>query len=221
MALVKLESAVTYRSQVGQSNYTFVVQVTNNGLVAVRDIRGPNGLVQDPFTTLPSTVIDDIYAAKGATTALLAETSVTSGSTAFTGQTTLPVVLSPDLDSTAYRVALTFSPIGPTGYVTNQTTGGFDIVLSSAYTGTVGWTVLQKASSTSNYCGTVTFTSSASELNVSFTTAAASADYRVVLTPDGFYPVGIKSQTTTGFTIQLGIGLFGPQTANVGFDVFF
>lgn len=220
MALMRLQASSLYQSQVGQSKYTFVVQVDGNGLSAVRDIRGPNGLVQDPFTTLPAQVVDDIYAAKGATADLLAESSIVSGTLSLVSTASGTVTFVTPLDNTNYRVALTFDPAGPTGYTVSKTTTGFTFILSTTYTGTVGYTVFQKASSASNYSGTATFSAGSLEYAVVFTQATANADYRVVLTPDGLYPASVGSKTVNGFTVRLGIGLFGLQTASVGFDVF-
>jgi hypothetical protein len=220
MALTRLQSSSFYMSQVGQSKYTFVVQVDGNGLVSVRDIRGPGGLVQDPFTTLPSQTIDDIYAAKGLTIDLLAQTSLSSGTVALVAATSGSVVFVTPLANANYRVALTFDPIGPTGYTTSKTTTGFSFTLSSTYTGNVGYTVFQKASSTSGYSGTATFSAGVLDYAVVFTSPTADVNYRVILTPGGFYPAGVVSKTTGGFTVRLGIGLFGLQTAQVGFDVF-
>ena len=220
MALTRLQASSLYQSQVGQSKYTFVVQVDGSGLTAVRDIRGPNGLVQDPYTTLPAQVVDDIYTAKGATDDLLAETSIVSGTVSLVAATSGSVVFVSPLANTNYRVALTFNPVGPTGYSVSKTINGFSFTLTSTYTGTVGYTVLQKASSTSGYSGTATFSAGNLDYAVVFTQPTANADYRVVLTPNGFYPAGTINQTVNGFTIRLGIGLFGLQTASVGFDVF-
>jgi len=220
MALMRLQASSLYQSQVGQSKYTFVVQVDGNGLTSVRDIRGPNGLVQDPFTTLPSQVVDDIYTAKGQTDDLLAETSLVSGNVSLVGAATGSVVFVTPLANTNYRVALTFNPVGPTGYTVSKTITGFSFVLSSTYTGTVGYTVFQKASSASGYSGTATFSAGSLDYAVVFTQPTATADYRVVLTPNGLYPAGVVNRTVNGFTVRLGIGLFGLQTASVGFDVF-
>jgi hypothetical protein len=220
MALTRLLSSSTYQSQVGQSKYTFVVQVDGNGLTAVRDIRGPNGLVQDPFTTLPAQVVDDIYSAKGTTNDLLASTALVTASLTFVAQTTQTVTFVTPLDNANYRVALTFTPVGPVGYITNQTGAGFTIVLSSTYTGVVGYVVFQKASSASGYSGAATFVAGSLEFDVLFSTATQNADYRVVLTPNGFFPAAAINKTVNGFTVQLGIGLVGLQTASVGFDVF-
>lgn len=220
MALTRLLSSATYQSQVGQSKYTFVVQVDGNGLTSVRDIRGSNGLVQDAFTLLPAPVLDDILSAKGLTNDLLASSALSSANLTFVAQTTQSVTFISPLDSDNYRVALTFSPVGPVGYTISKTVNGFTIVLATAYTGSVGYTVLQKASSASGYCGTANFTSASSDYTVSFSTPTANADYRVVLTPDGFYPASTISKTVNGFTVRLGITLHGLQTASVGFDVF-
>lgn len=220
MALTRLQSSSTYQSQVGQYKYTFIVQVDGNGYVAVRDIRGPNGLVQDPFTTLPSQAVDDIYTAKGQTIDLLAETTLSTGTVSLVAATSGSVVFVTPLANANYRVALTFNPAGPTGYTISKTTTGFSFTLTSTYTGTVGYTVLQKASSTSGYSGTATFTAGNLDYAVVFTQPTTTADYRVVLTPNGFYPASSVNQTVNGFTIRLGIGLFGLQTASVGFDVF-
>ena len=220
MSLSRLNVLSSYASTAGTTQYTFDIGVDLLGGVTVKNIRGPNGLMQDSYTSLPSSVVDDIAIAKAQVVDLLSETSITTGSASFTAQTTVAVVFLTPLDNANYRVTLATTPSGPVGTATNLTTVGFTIVLAATYTGSVDWVVLQKASSTSMLSGTKTFTSASPSQTVTFLTSLASTDDRVILTPVGCYPVAVSSKTTTGFIIQMGIALTNPATATVGFDVF-
>lgn len=68
---------------------------------------------------------------------------------------------------------------------------------------------------TSAINGTATF-SSATEVNVTFTTPMADTNYRVHLSPSDFVPVRVTNKLVTGFTIQTGVTF----TGTVGYDVF-
>ena len=68
--------------------------------------------------------------------------------------------------------------------------------------------------------GTVTLTSAANFVDITFPTALSGAVYHVVVTPGGFYPVEVLNKKKTGFRLQLGISLTGNETTTVGYDVF-
>ncbi len=218
MALSKTSTVVSYASQAGQNRYTFDVLVDSMGGVGVRNIKGPNGL--DQYTVLPLVVMEDIQQAQRETSDLLAETAIGSGSVDFTSQVSQIVTFDTPLNNTDYRVVLAFDPTGPVGFVQAQAVDGFLIILSAVYTGTVSYVLLQKASEVGSLSGALSFTSAGTTQAVVFGTPMASADYKVVLTPDGFYPVGTANKTVNGFTVVLGTSLRVGQTWLVGFDVF-
>jgi len=218
MALSRLNTLSTYQSTTLTATYTFDVGVDVVGGVSVRNIRGPNGLIQDSYTSIPDSVMDDISTAKSLTKDLIAETTLETGTATFTAQTSVVVTLATPLLNTDYRVALAVD--GPVGIVTSKTTTTFTIVLDATYTGTVDWAVLQKASNTSMLSGSVTFNNTATQQAIVFSAPLQSSSYRVLLSADGYYPVRVLSKKTTGFTIEMGISLVSPQTAVVGFDVF-
>jgi len=69
--------------------------------------------------------------------------------------------------------------------------------------------------------GIIVFTDSGGETQtVTFPVPFTTDAYRVLLSPDGFYPVKVLSQTRAGFTAQLGFTLPVGHTATVGYDVF-
>ena len=93
MSLSRLNVLSSYASTAGTTQYTFDIGVDLLGGVTVKNIRGPNGLMQDSYTSLPSSVVDDIAIAKAQVVDLLSETSITTGSASFTAQTTVAVDL--------------------------------------------------------------------------------------------------------------------------------
>jgi hypothetical protein len=183
-------------------------------------------LITDPYTTLPSQVIDDMEEAKGLVGQTLVETEVTSGTLTFTGQTYRDAVISSGLlNNTNYRVVYSTSD-GIALYTENKATTGFRGTVGVAYGSvatpkTVTYSVLVSTHQGSAVGGTLSFAAADSgQKSVTFSTAMLSADYRVVLSPDGFFPAFVVSQSKTGFTVELGYTVQAAETVTVGFDVF-
>lgn len=220
MALSRLQTEFTYKSVAGLQVYYFSITMDESGLFSVRDIQGPNGLIQDRFTSLPETVMDDIQAAKVLSKDLVAETSTASGSVVFDSDTTQHVVLNPALQTTKYRVALTPDPGGIVAIAENLAVDGFDITTSITYSGDIAYDVLYSTVANAATSGTVTLTSASNFVDITFPTALSGAVYHVVVTPGGFYPVEVLNKKKTGFRLQLGISLTGNETTTVGYDVF-
>lgn len=226
MALARAQSASTYTSTYGSDTYTFDVVVSQNGGMAVRNIRGPRGLIVDPETEIPQSVIDDMVTAQGVVTQTQTETTVLTGNIVFTGETYHDVAIAAGvLNNTHYRV--TFSTTdGVTVFAENLTTTGFRASVSAAYGSvavpkTVGYVVLVATQQASTTSGSVTITDSDGDQKaVTFTTAMATATYRVVLSPDGLYPVWAASRTRTGFVIHVGYTVETGDTLTIGYDVF-
>jgi hypothetical protein len=85
----------------------------------------------------------------------------------------------------------------------------------------VDYVVLVSTQQTSTTGGTVTFTDAdGGQKIVTFVAPFSTSDYRVVLSPDGFFTASAINKTTTGFTIKIGYTLGIGDTADVGFDVF-
>ena len=226
MALSRAQLVATYASTQGAATYLFDLVVGQNGVVSARNIRGPRGLVNDPATEIPQGVLDDIVVAKGLVNQAFVETTVYGQSVNFTGQTYKDVAIPADiLNNTDYRVVFDTVDDMPL-VVENATTTSFRIVAASTY-GTplapkaVGWTVLVAAQQASATSGTVTITDAdASHKAVTFVTAMLTKDYRVVLSPNGFFPVYVAGKTKGGFTIYVGYTLALGETITVGYDVF-
>lgn len=225
MALTRQQSVHTYRSSSGSQSYYFDVVMDAQGLVSVRNIRGPLGLL-DASTPLPQVVTDDIKIATELVVLLQLESEVDSGTVTFTGQTSRPVVIAGGvLNNTNYRVVYT-TPDGVVLTTEDTTTTGFNAVAASTY-GTVeapkvvGYSVLVKTAQTSSLSGVMAIAAAdAGSKALVFTTPMTTANYRVLLSPQGFFNARVSAKTRTGFTIELGHVPPVGQSVNVGYDVF-
>lgn len=226
MALARAVFSSTYSSSSGGVTYYFDMVVDQNGNVAVRNIRGPRGLINDPMTEIPQSVLDDINSARAVVTQAQTTTQVLSGNLTFTGQTYQDVVIAGGvLNNTNYRVVFTTTD-GVVVFAENKTTTGFRASVAAAYgtvldPKTVGYVVLVATQQASTTSGFVTITDADSnQMAVVFTTAMATADYRIVISTDGLYPTYITSKTRTGFTINMGYAMAAGETRVIGYDVF-
>jgi hypothetical protein len=220
MALSRLQTEFTYKSVSGSQIYYFSVTMDESGGFALRNIQGPNGLIQDQFTSLPEIVMDDIQSALTLSKDLVGETLIAQGTVTFNSETSKTVTLGPSLQTANYRVALTPDPGGIVVAAENLTVDDFDIVTSITYSGDIAYEVLYSTVSNAATSGTTTLTSAANYVDITFSDALNSSAYHVVLTPDGFYPVEVQNKKKSGFRIQMGISLTGAETATVGYDVF-
>jgi len=220
MALSRVLAEFTYKSTVGTTEYFFNVTVDEQSLVAVRNILTPNGPIIDSYTSLPESVVDDISEAKDLVEDLISETTLASATAAFDEETSSDVLFATEMNNTNYRVTYSADP-DVAVVTTNKATTGFTITTSAAYTGDIGYVVLAKTSQSSATGGELAFTAgTGSSVDVAFSTAYTSDSYRVALSPDGFFPARVVDKSTTGFTVEIAIGLAGDQTANVGYEVF-
>lgn len=228
MALTRVQSEFTYKSSTGGQTYMFDVVVDGQGLVSVRNLRSPYGLIQDSNTSVPQAVLDDIQAALEIVDVLQTETEVDSGNVVFSGQTTQAVVIPGGvLNNTNYRVVFT-TPDGTVLVAEDKTTTGFNAVAATTYgapadTKTVGYSVLVKTGQTSDLSGVLTITNAdAGSLAVVFATPLSTADYRVVLEPRGFFDAHVPAATklATGFIVELGHVPAAGSPVEVGYDVF-
>lgn len=225
MALVREQAVHTYASTYGGLTYRFDVVVDARGLVSVRNIQTSFGLLSGSYTSLPSQVVDDIAEARGIATQQLAERDVVSGVVTFAGDVAVEVPLPEgELNTTDYRVVYT-TPDGSPLRTSAKTTASFTAEAPVAY-GTadapveVGYTVLVSPQQTSALSGVVEFTEGSVVATVNFPAAMSTAAYRVVLTPDGFFPVRVSSRTRTKMVIELGFTPLANETVTVGYDIF-
>lgn len=226
MALTRQQTVMTYASASGSQTYLFDVVVDAQGLISVRNIRSPLGLIIDSLTSIPDSVLADMNDAKGITSVRMSESTADSGTIVFTGESSKAVAIASGvLNNTNYRVAYTTSD-GMIIRTTDQTITGFTADVGAAYGSvavpkTVSYTVLVATMQASVFSGTVTFVpADAGSKTVTFPVAQASTSYRVVTTVNGFFDVRVSSQLKTGFTLQLGYTIPTGGTAVVGYDVF-
>jgi len=224
VALVLKQSVFTYSSSSGGQEYLFDIVVDEQGLVSVRNIRTATGVSCE--TEIPESVLADIQVAVDIVGQMLHETTVTTGTIIFTGQTFQDVAVVPGvLNNTNYRVVYT-TPDGTPIHTINKTTSSFRAEVGIAYGSpadpkSVDYVVLVSTQQASTTGGTVTFTDAdGGQKVVTFASPFSTTDYRVVLTPDGFFTARVLNKTTAGFIIELGYTLGVGQTADVGFDVF-
>lgn len=225
MALASQQTVVTYSSTSGGVVYLFDIVVDAHGNLSVRNIRSPKGLIQDPYTPIPELVLDDIETAKSVTIQRLSETQVESGTLTFTGQTqqtaTIPAGV---LNNTSYRVIYT-TPDGTILQTTSKTTTGFTAVAPTTYGSvsdpkTVSYVVLVATQQASATGATLSFAAGESSKAVTFVTAFSTDQYRVMLSPNGFFVPRVTNQTKTGFIVQLPFTVPTAETVTVGYDVF-
>lgn len=222
-----LEQAVyTYATTSGGQTYRYDVVVDSLGLVSARNFRTPRGLITDPNTALPQVVLQDINTARDSVAQHSTEAEAVGGTVTFTGETTQAVVIAPGLlNNTNYRVVYT-TPDGMALITSGQSTTGFTVEAPSAY-GSVGspkvvtYSVLVVTVSSSTYGGTATVLAADGGVKgIIFPVAMATADYRVVLTPSGIFPVYLSAKTKAGFTIAVGYTMVTGSSVSVGYDVF-
>lgn len=130
----------TYTSGTGQSQYRFTIVVDLNGVVSVRDIVTPFGLIMDSMVRLPQSVVSDITDAMSQVEDLLSLTSSVNGTMTFTAETEKSVVFSTPMTGTTYRVHLSPSDF-IAARITTKLTTGFTVQTNITFTGTVGYDV--------------------------------------------------------------------------------
>ena len=225
MALAKQQTVVTYSSTFGTSVYQFDIVVDSQGNISVRNIRSPKGLITDSYTPIPDSVLTDIEEAKVQTVQIMSETQVESGTLTFTGQISqVATVAARILNNTSYRVIYT-TPDGTVLQTTSKSTTGFTAVAPTTYgtvadPKTVAYVVLVATQQASVTGATLTFAAGESYKAVTFVTAFATDQYRVVMSPNGFFVPRVTNQTKLGFTVQLPFTVPTAGTVTVGYDVF-
>lgn len=223
MALTRLQSVFTYQSSSGGQSYVYDIVTDAQSLVSVRNIRGPRGLITDSVQAVPATVAQDILDAMSVVELLVAESTTLSGTENFSGQTSRSVVIAAGvLNNTNYRVVTT-SPDGTPLRIENKTTTGFDIVASSAYgeagdVRAVAWGLLVSTVQASAFGGVLTYNAGDTTQSVTFPSAAATDEYRVLLEESDFFYAKVINQTTLGFDVVISFDP-DPGSVTVGYDV--
>jgi len=226
MAGIQEQAVYTFSTTAGGATYQYDIIVDSQGLISARNFRTPLGLIVDPYTTLPAMVLEDVYNAQDQITQRATTAEVSSGTLTWAGETTLPIVIAGGvLNNTNYRVVYT-TPDGTPLQTTGKTITGCTAEAPAAY-GTalvpisVPYTVLVATASVSTYGGTTTILAADSgAVTITFPVAMVTENYRVVLTPNGIFPVYISAQTKASFTIQVGYTMVALSSVTVGYDVF-
>lgn len=138
MAGTRIAFEGTYTSGTGTSQYRFTVVVDLNGIVSVRDIVTPYGLVMDSMVRLPQSVISDITDAMSQVEDLLSLTSSVNGILTFVAETEKSITFSTPLSSLTYRVHLSPNDF-VAARVTTKTLAGFTVQTNVTFTGTVSY----------------------------------------------------------------------------------
>jgi hypothetical protein len=217
VSLVRVQSEYVYKSEAGGQAYYFTINVSEHGLVQVQSAVTPTG---DSYP-IPESVLEDMNTARGLISGLTAETSINTGTAAFAAATSAEVTFGVPLNNTDYFVSYTLDPDTGVASTSAKTINGFTINTSAEYTGNVGYVVFQRASGTGALSGLVEFNAaSAGGEEITFLSAFPTADYKVVVSKDGFYTVRVTNKTSLGFTLEMGHVLINDETAIVGYDVF-
>lgn len=140
MALVNLLTEQTYQSVIGGQKYTFVVALDQAGNSSIREIRTPNGIISDNYTSIPGAVLDDINTAVAQLETLVAQTSAVNGILTYADENSRSFTFVTPFASTSYAVIPTL-PEFLTWRVTNKTTTGFTLELGTDFTGDIRFDV--------------------------------------------------------------------------------
>ena len=141
MAGTLVQADFIYSSGISSELYHFtVVYNPTTGIISVRNIQNPLGLIVDPWSSLPQSVTDDICTATAQVESLMAATSAINGTLVFADSAEESYTFSTPMTSTTYRVQIvsdTFVPLR----VINQTLVGFTVQAGATFTGNVGFDV--------------------------------------------------------------------------------
>lgn len=130
----------TYTSGSGRQQYRYTVVVDQNGVVSVRDILTPTGLIMDSMVRLPQSVVSDITDSMSQLEDLLALSSAVNGTLTFVSEVEKSVTFSTPSADTNYRVFLDPSDL-IVARITTKLTTGFTVQVGSTFTGTIGYDV--------------------------------------------------------------------------------
>ena len=140
MAATRVQFDATYTSGSGTNLYRFTICVNTAGVVGVRDIRTPYGLLIDSMTSVPQSVVNDINTAIAQVETILTMTSAVNGTLTFVAEGSKDVVFSTPMTDTSYRVQLSPSDF-IAARISAKSTVGFTVQLNVTFTGTVGYDV--------------------------------------------------------------------------------
>lgn len=140
MALTRSHTEFVYKSGAAPTAYLFTIVYDQSGLISVRDIQDPYGLILSPYTKIPQSVSTDIQTAMTQVEDLMSATSSINGTLTFSAETSKSVTFASAMSNTNYRVQVTSDVFAPFR-ITNKTLAGFTIQAGATITGTVGYDV--------------------------------------------------------------------------------
>lgn len=136
-----VQAEFTYSSGTTTETYYFTVVYDNTlETTSVRNIQNGYGQITSPWSTVPSSVTDDICTATSSVENLMASTSSVNGTLTFTASNEESVAFTTAMSDTSYRVQLSSDSYVPLR-ITSKTTAGFTVEAGATFTGTVGYDV--------------------------------------------------------------------------------
>jgi hypothetical protein len=130
----------SYTSGTAQQQYRYTIVSDANGVVSVRNIQSPYGLILDSMTRVPQSVVTDINNSIATMETLLNMTSTINGNLTFAAETSKSVTFATPVANTNYRVVFSVSDFVAVR-VTSKTTTGFTVEVNVTYSGVIGYDV--------------------------------------------------------------------------------
>lgn len=140
MPSLRLHSEFTYQVLIGTSRYYYTLIVAQSGAISVKAITTPQGAACGNIS-VPQAVLDEISISVTQLEDLFTVTTPINGYLVYANETSQSVVFASPLASNNYRVVLSVEDF-LLAKVTNKTTTGFTLELSTSYTGQVGYDVI-------------------------------------------------------------------------------
>ena len=138
MAGTLVQADFIYQSVVSGETYQYTVSYTSSG-ITVRDVENGYGIIVDPYSRIPASVIADISASITQVGNYMSGSTI-NGTLSFAAETSKSVVFTTSMTGTTYRVQLTTDTFIPLRVI-SKTLVGFTVEAAAAFTGTVGYDV--------------------------------------------------------------------------------
>lgn len=140
MALTTLLTQQTYQSNVVGQIYTFTVGLDQGGNSEITNIRTPFGQLCNTTVGLPGAVLEDINTALSNLETLVAQTSAVNGTLTYADENSQSFSFTTPFGNDEYAVIPTL-PEFLSWRVTDKTTTGFTLELSTNFTGDIRFDV--------------------------------------------------------------------------------
>lgn len=141
MAGTRIAFEGTYTSGTVPQQYRYTIVSDTSGVISVRDMMSPYGLIIDSMTRLPQSVVADITTSITQVETLLTMTSAVNGTLTFVAESEQSVTFATAMADTNYRVYFNPSDF-LVARVSAKSTTGFTCQLNITFTGTVGYDVI-------------------------------------------------------------------------------